>query len=161
MKVPEPKFPLKGYSELRKGRWSSPGYIYFITAVIKDRRQLFQIKELCQIIFNSVQWMEEQKRWECYCCMIMPEHIHIIARLEEASTLPKVMHSLKSYTANQINRFLRENGRVWQEGYHDHCIRKEESLWDIILYCYNNPIRRGLVQKPSDYPFWRSKYNLE
>jgi len=127
----------------------------------KYKRQLFTEEELCQIVFKSVQWMEDHKRWESYCCMIMPDHIHIVARLEQASTLPKIMHSLKSYTANQINCLLQENGRVWQEGYHDHCIRKEESLWEIILYCYHNPVRKGLVQKPSEYPFWSCKYNMD
>ena len=93
--------------------------------------------------------------------MIMPDHIHVVARLEQGSTLPKIMHSLKGYTANQINCLLQENGGVWQAGYHDHCIRKEESLREIILYCYHNPVRKGLVQNPSEYPFWRSKYSLE
>lgn len=135
--------------------------IYFITTVTRDRRQLFKEEKLCHLIFDSVQWMEDHKSWECYCCMVMPDHIHIIARLKEASILPKVMHSVKSYTANQINRLLQENGRVWQKGYHDHCIRKEESLWETMLYCYYNLVRKGLVQKPSEYPFWSCKYNLE
>ena len=54
---------------------------------------------------------------------------------------------------------LKEN--VWQDQFYDHLIRKDESLIDIIKYCWYNPIRKRLVEKPENYPLWISKYELE
>ena len=71
------------------------------------------------------------------------------------------MHSLKIFTARQINKLRGECGQVWQEGYHDHGIRRDESLSEIINYCYHNPVRQGLVKQAKDYPYWRYKSELE
>ena len=91
----------------------------------------------------------------------MPDHVHIVAELKQNYKLDQLMHSWKRYSAREINALQGWEGTLWQEGYHDHGIRKEESLREIILYCYHNPVRKGLVHKPSDYSFWRCKYNLE
>ncbi len=37
--------------------------------------------------------------------MLMPDHLHFIVALKTDS-LPKLMHSLKSYTAKQVNAVL-------------------------------------------------------
>ena len=31
----------------------------------------------------------------------------------------------------------------------------------IIRYCYENPVRKGLVAQPKDYPYWRCKFEME
>ena len=103
--------------------------------------------------------------------MIMPDHIHAVIQLGCNQTLASVMHSLKSFTAKKINT-LRSHiagqdapptgvGAVWQEGYYDHGIRGEESLNQIIRYCYENPVRRGLVKWAKDYPYWWCKFKIE
>jgi len=34
-------------------------------------------------------------------------------------------------------------------------------LLEIIKYCWYNPVRAGIVDNPKEYPYWRSKYDLE
>ena len=93
--------------------------------------------------------------------MIMPDHIHAVIQLYQDQTLPKVMGSLKTFTARQINKQLGEHSTVWHKGYYDHGIRKDESLNDIIRYCYENPVRKGLVKQAKDYPYWRCKFKIQ
>ena len=155
------KYPEKGSSRLRLGRWSGSGRVYFLTTRILNRQDVFRSNSCCEIVFNSIEWLEANGRWEYYCVMIMPDHVHIVAELKQSYKLEQLMHSWKRYSAREINELKGWKGRLWKEGYHDHGIRKEESLWEIILYCYYNPVRKGLVQKPSEYPFWRCKYNLK
>ena len=54
----------------------------------------------------------------------MPEHLHTVIQLGPEQTLDKVMKSLKSFTARQINSLLGRRGALWQDQYHDHHIRK-------------------------------------
>lgn len=49
---------------------------------------------------------------------------------------------------------------IWQEGYYDHLIKKDENLLEIIRYCWYNSVRAGIVDDPKKYPYWRSKYEL-
>ena len=93
--------------------------------------------------------------------MVMPDHIHAVLQPDCNQTLASVMHSLKSFTAKEINALRSENGSVWQDGYHDRGIQGEEALNEIIQYCYENPVRQGLVKRARDYPYWWCKYKME
>ena len=44
--------------------------------------------------------------------------------------------------------------RLWQTGFHDHALRREEDLAATARYLIANPLRAGLVQRVGDYPFW-------
>jgi len=89
----------------------------------------------------------------------MPDHFHMVAKRKE-EPLSKVMHSLKGYSAKRVNTILVRSGPVWQRGYHDHAIRKDEDLNEIILYCLNNPVRAGLVANFHDYAYWYCRYSV-
>ncbi len=55
--------------------------------------------------------------------MIMPDHIHAVIQLGCNQTLAGVRHSLKSFTAKEINALRSETGSIWQEGYYDRGVR--------------------------------------
>ena len=153
--------PNKGHSQLRKGRTSIPGAYYSVTLATFDRKPLLTTPEASDIIFQCFDWLESDQRLKWVCIMIMPDHIHVVFQLHNKQTLPKLIQSFKQFTAKQINAKLARTGSVWQENYHDHGIRRDESLNKIIRYCYENPVRKGIVEKPSDYPYWRCKYEME
>ena len=45
---------------------------------------------------------------------------------------------------------------LWQRGYHDHAVRKEENIREIARYIVANPLRAGLVRSLKDYPYWNA-----
>lgn len=51
-------------------------------------------------------------------------------------------------------RNLDRRGPVWQRGFHDHALRREEDLRAVACYIVGNPLRAGLVQHVGDYPLW-------
>ena len=91
--------------------------------------------------------------------VLMPDHLHFVAELK-TDRLPKLMHSLKSFTAKQINAVLNRQGTLWQDQYHEHAIRKAENLNEIVLYMLNNPVRAGVVKDFHDYPFWYCRWSV-
>ena len=155
------RFPSRGSHQLRKGRQSIPEVHYFLTTSTFDQKPILSSSEVVQIIFDTFEWLEAQGRIRWICIMIMPDHLHTVIQLGRDQTLPKVMHSLKTFTARQINEQRGERSTVWQEGYYDHGIRKDESLNEIIRYCYENPVRQGLVKQAKDYPYWQCKCKIE
>ena len=56
-----------------------------------------------------------------------------------------------SSTAHQINKLLKRTGPIWEEESFDHVLRSDESLKEKCEYLRQNPVRRGLVQRPEDY----------
>ena len=146
---------------LRKGRTSIPGAYYHIIICTHQRKQVLADKRVASIIFKAFDWLEAKNRLEWICIMVMPDHVHTVIKLEEGQTLSKVLHSMKRYTARDINKHLSRDGTFWQKGYTDWGIRKEATLNDTIRYCYGNPVRKGLVVRAGDYPYWRCKYEMD
>ena len=146
---------------LRKGRFSIHNAYYHIIICTHQRQKILSDPKVVSMIFNSLDWLQKENRLEWICIMVMPDHVHTVIKLEENQTLSKVMHSMKLFTARKINQHLSRNGTLWQKGYSDWCIRKDTTLYKTIRYCYMNPVRRGLVISPQDYPYWRCKYDME
>jgi REP element-mobilizing transposase RayT len=42
---------------------------------------------------------------------------------------------------------------LWQEGYFERVIRRNEQLADVCAYIAANPVRAGLAGQVEDYPF--------
>ena len=155
------QIPNRGNRQLRKGRHSLPGAYYSLTLSIINREPILANAEIAGIIFESFDWLESDERLRWFCIMVMPDHIHAVIQLRSKQSLSRLMQSFKSFTAKKINARLRRSGAVWQETYYEHGIRRNESLNEIIRYCYENPVRKGLVKEAWDYPFWRCKFKME
>jgi REP element-mobilizing transposase RayT len=85
----------------------------------------------------------------------MPDHIHWLLVLGDKGPLKKLMRSFKSYTARVLNGYLQRTGtRLWQPGYHDHAVRREENVGKLARYIVSNPLRGGLVDEIGQYPLW-------
>ena len=147
--------------KLRKGRHSIPSTYYHITIVTYKRKRILINDIAVSIIFGAFNWLEAEDRIKWICIMIMPDHLHAVVQLGESHTLPKVIQSLKRFTAREFNKQQDRIGHLWQRGYSDFGIRNDEVLNKTIFYCYENPVRKGLVKTAKEYPYWRCKYKME
>jgi len=84
----------------------------------------------------------------------MPDHVHWLLVLVDNTSLSNVVQVAKSYSAHKINKILGCKGKVWQAGFHDHAIRKEETLINVARYIVANPVRAGLCDRIGEYPHW-------
>jgi REP element-mobilizing transposase RayT len=151
--------PKKGSNSLRKGRTSIKNQHYLITSKALDGKPIFNRPEAAEIVLSSVRWLERQNKILLDAAIIMPNHLHFVAGLKQGS-LAQLMHSLKSYTAKKINVLLNRRGSLWQRHYHDHAIRQDEDLNEVVLYTLYNPVRAGLVKDFHDYPFWYCRWRV-
>ena len=85
--------------------------------------------------------------------VVMPDHLHWLAQLQTAS-LDGLLQRIKGRSARRINLHRGSSGPVWQAGYHDRAIRKEEDLLSVARYIVANPLRAGLTKQVGDYPLW-------
>ncbi len=82
---------------------------------------------------------------------IMPNHVHVLVKLDDSYSLSDVMHSWRSYTSHEANKILNRTGQFWMEEYFDRYIRDEKHLNNVIEYIDNNPVKAGLVENPEDF----------
>ena len=136
---------------LRKGRYSRPGHYYLLTTSVARRRKIFTRRDHARAVLDSICWLHQTSRFLVDAAVVMPDHMHMAGQLGESS-LPSVMHGLKSYTSNRLTD-LGVTAPVWQPGYHDHALRDDEDYAVRIRYLIDNPVRAGLVERAEDYPY--------
>jgi REP element-mobilizing transposase RayT len=151
--------PSKGSNYLRKGRTSIKNQHYLLTTTVLDRKPFLKREHAAEIIFASLHWLEKQGNIILDAAVVMPDHLHFAAVLKNGS-LATIMRSLKSHTAKKINILLERDGPFWQPQYHDHAVRKDEGLNEVVLYTLHNPVRAGLVKDFRDYPYWYCRWDV-
>jgi REP element-mobilizing transposase RayT len=149
----------KGSKFLRTGRASIKHQHYLITTTVLERKPVFYQPEASNIALSCLCWLENQGKILLDAAVIMPDHLHFVASLLNSS-LDKLMHSFKGYSAYKINKLLNRKGAFWQPQYHDHALRKEEDLNKVILYTLHNPVRAGLVRNFHDYSHWYCRWDV-
>ena len=105
---------------------------------------------IAKVIADALHYFDgERYRLIAYC--IMPNHVHVLIEVSRNWTLSKIMHSWRSFTANQANKILNRSGQFWMEEYYDRYIRDGEHFANAISYIRRNPIKAGLVKNSEDW----------
>ncbi len=140
-------------NRLRSGRCSERGRIYLITTVTRQRRLLFSRWEAGCACARVLHAAPAESAITSLAWVVMPDHVHWLFSLEDG-TLNRVMQRFKSRAARAVNGALGIQGGIWQAGYHDHAVRREEDVRDLARYVIANPVRAGLANRVGEYPFW-------
>jgi REP element-mobilizing transposase RayT len=103
-----------------------------------------------QVVADAFHYLDGS-RYHLDCFVVMPNHVHGLFRLKNGIELPVVMHSLKSFTAKQINSILGRSGAFWQEDYWDRIVRNERHLWATRKYIAANArVAGGLLWQSAE-----------
>ena len=84
-------------------------YIQFFTATNLWWKKLLQQDKYKQVIIDSLKFLVENERVKVYGFVIMPNHIHIIWKINENHRLEDVKRDFLKFTAQVIKADLVEN----------------------------------------------------
>ncbi len=139
---------------LRKGRISIAGQVYLVTTATRDRRPILAPLLHARAVILTIAGLHGAGACRSLAFVVMPDHVHWLVELG-ARGLPSLMKTLKSESAWRINRCRGVDAvPVWQRGYHDHAVRREEDLRRVARYIIANPLRAGLANGVGDYSHW-------
>lgn len=144
------------------------------------RRAILLEPSRAAIVADALERAAVGKRWVLLAWVFMPEHVHILAvPWYGASDVSALLYAIKRPSSFRIKRRLAAGGdplveeltvrerpgktafRFWQEGPgHDRNIRSYEGILSAVRYVHDNPVRRGLCEKPSDWA-WSSARQWE
>jgi putative transposase len=145
--------------DLRKGRWSGAHQVYLITTVTHRRERLFEGVACARAVIRALRHAMERGFAHTHAFVVMPDHLHWLMSLGEEIGLSATVGRVKGESARRINSALNRTGLpLWQPGFHDHALRKEEDMRDMARYVVANPLRAGLVGRVGDYPWWDAEW---
>ena len=165
-------------------RTYSPGELQFITSSTYRRTQVFRSPRFCDFFVQHLEGVRQKMHCLLIGWVLMPEHFHLLLKPQPAETTPLIVKELKEETAKRILKTLRENlhhawcrqtlarltlpptvhdesqFRLWNRRFHPFHIYSEEKRLEKLNYMHNNPVKRGLVNSPGEWPWssWRYYY---
>ncbi len=140
---------------LRSGRFSERGRPYIVTAVTWRRERIFVDLRLGRLVVRALRFEADRERAQTLAYVVMPDHLHWLFELACDEPLHRIIQGVKSYSAWTINQARGTAGaKVWQPGFHDHAVRREEDLRALARYIVANPLRAGIVDDIGRYPLW-------
>ena len=138
---------------LRRARCSVPGRLYMLTTVTHLRRPLFHDLRFARLVIQNLRYAEEQHHCRSLTWVVMPDHVHWLIELKDV-TLGTLMQRFKCQSSNALHKAGAKGKPVWQAGYYDRTLRKDEDVLKAARYIVANPVRAGLVATVGDYPHW-------
>ncbi|MGC7837031.1 REP-associated tyrosine transposase [Pseudomonas wayambapalatensis] len=145
--------PLAHSHRLRRGRCSEPGRCYLLTTVTHERQPLFHDLRSARLVVKQLRLSDQENASRTLAWVLMPDHLHWLIELRGV-TLGSLMRRFKSRSAITLRKTGVRHVPVWQPGYHDAALLKEEEVVQAARYIIANPLRAGLVSSVREYPHW-------
>ncbi len=151
------------------------GNIYFWTATINKWQRLLQNDNYKEIIISSLEFLSHKGKIDVFAFVIMPNHIHIIWRINELNGKEKPNGSFLKFTAHEFKKMLIEEGGNLKN-YYVNAVNKKYEFWQRdplathlytqhvayqkLNYIHYNPCqeRWKLVDDPCDYKYSTASY---
>ena len=149
--------------------------IYFITFTCFRWQPFFELVNGYDLVYK---WFDVLKNFgnEVLGYVIMPNHIHLIWRINEPNGKESPQGSFLKYTAHIFKKMLRDEGRLTLEAYGVDAENKKYEFWQRdslaiplftrkvaiqkLNYIHNNPLKEhwNLVKHPCDYKYSSARY---
>ncbi|MFT5917036.1 MAG: REP element-mobilizing transposase RayT [Flammeovirgaceae bacterium] len=156
---------------------------YFLTLTTVGWIDVFSRERYVTILINSLNFCIREKGLEVFAYVIMPSHLHLIARSLE-SKMPQILRDFKSFTAkgcvkamenevgesrkdwilNMLSWYARKykqnaNYMFWQKTNYPIELSVKDVFWQKLEYVHLNPVAAGYVSAPEHWN-WSSASKL-
>lgn len=126
--------------------------LHFITFSCFHRFPLLEAAGARETVEAVLEQTRARHQARIYAYVLMPEHVHLLVNEPPQMLLAQFLKAVKQVTSRRL-RGPRE--KFWQGRYYDSNVRGEMARSEVIRYIHRNPVARGLVAKPEDWP-WSS-----
>jgi putative transposase len=134
----------------RLERRQQTGNLHFIAFSCYDRNPYLANQRAASIFEHSLESIRHKYKFELLGYVVMPEHVHLLLSEPATHPLSTVIGSLKRSVSKQLSE-----KPFWLPRYYDFNVFSEEKRIEKLRYLHRNPVARGMVLKPEDYP-WSS-----
>jgi putative transposase len=121
-------------------------------------------------MLDALQLGRTQGKFDLWAYVVMPEHVHVVLMPRAGTRISQILSTLKQSVSKRTLRWLSQNCpaflhrledcqpngrsayRFWQRGGgYDRNLRSMADVFEKIEYVHANPVRRGMVERPTDW----------
>jgi putative transposase len=176
MELSNPRQGLCLHEPQQRNSFMELGEIYFWTATINDWQTLLSSTQCVEVILSSLRFLTDSKKVDVFAFVIMPNHIHLIWRLNAMNGKESSQGSFLKYTAHEFKKIVMNEGSEKLESYSIKAANKDYEFWQRdplaiqlftrevayqkLDYIHNNPIsgKWQLVNDPCYYQYSSARF---
>ena len=137
-----------------------PGATVFFTVALEAPGSTLLTEEIARLRLAFAR-TRAQRPFTLDACVVLPDHLHCVWTLppgdDDYSTRWRLIKArfsrgLPPGERRSSHRARAERG-LWQRRFWEHHIRDEADYQAHLRFCWNDPVRHGLVESPHDWPF--------
>jgi putative transposase len=138
------------------------GGTFFFTVVTEGRRDVLCHEEVRRALRAAVTQTRCARPFASLAWVLLPDHLHCVWQLPAGDAdFSSRWNLIKGTTTRQLgwcgaetkSGQRRGDGHLWQRRFWEHTIRGELDLRRHVDYVHWNPVRHGLVDHPSQWPY--------
>lgn len=137
-----------------------PGATLFFTVTLAARGSDLLVREV-ELLRQAVRATRAERPFGIEAWVVLPDHMHCVWTLPEGDSdfsmrwsviKARFSRAMPDIDRRRSHETRREHG-IWQRRFWEHHIRDEADLYNHIRYCWINPVKHGLVERPEDWPY--------
>ncbi len=136
-------------------RFQQINQLHFITFSCHHRLPFLTTPDPKHLLEQHLEHLRQTHGFDLHGYVLMPEHVHLLLSEPTHHPLTTTLKILKQETAKHL---LGPRAKFWQDRYFDFNVRTEAKRIEKLKYIHRNPLKRGLTQRPEDYP-WSSAHH--
>ncbi len=129
------------------------GGTYFITASSWEKKCILQSERMAKLLIEVLFHYQKQGKYCLHEFVVMPNHFHLLITPATSVTLEKAAQFIKGGFSFRAKKELAISGEIWQTSFYDRRVRDASEYARFRHYIHMNPVRRGLVSDPEDFPY--------
>ena len=133
-------------------RYQTSGSYHFLTFSCYRRLPYLDDDHARSIFLEELEKLRSRHQLYVFGYVLMPEHVHLLLSEPKLRPLGVTLNVLKHETSQRLKG---TRAQFWQRRYYDFNVLTHHKFVEKLRYIHRNPVERGLVDDPQDWP-WSS-----
>lgn len=135
-----------------------PQSFYHIMTRGNNRHTVFKSDSDYQYFLELIVRYKSEHPFDLYHYSLMPNHTHMLVKTNKASDFSTFMKRLNLAYFHHYRQKYGWLGHFWQDRFKSQPVGKDAYFIQCGKYIELNCVRKGLVEKPEDYPYSSYQY---
>ena len=145
-------------------RYYGEKHLHFVTFSCYKRLPLLDGADARNLVVRELARVQKEYEFSLVGYVVMPNHVHLLLSEPAKGTPSTVLQMLKQRVSRKMRKAgplptvlgnARELRQFWQSRFYDFNVYSHNKKNEKLDYMHTNPVTRGLVQDPGDWP-WSS-----
>jgi len=144
----------------RLPRLTLPGYPHHIIQRGNNRQVIFVDTQDFETMLALLAESAQKFAVAVHAYVLMDNHFHLLATPSTAEALPLMMQAVGRSYVRYFNQRHGRSGTLWEGRYRSTLIETERYLLACMVYIDLNPVRAGMVVRPTDWRWSSHAHHL-